>query len=88
LPRISTFGGMTIVVYYNDHKPPHFHIIYGEVRCRIIIETGEYMQGRSKLPKTKEKDIRTWLELNRSDMMKVWNDCMANRKPNKIPPLY
>jgi len=88
LPRISNFGGMTIVVYYNDHNPPHFHIIYNEVRCRILIESGKYMSGHQKLPKTKEKEALKWLELHRNDIMRAWNDCRANRVPSKIPPLY
>ncbi|HLR67564.1 MAG TPA: DUF4160 domain-containing protein [Virgibacillus sp.] len=79
---------MTIVIYYNDHKPPHFHIIYNEINTRIEIETGMYMKGNSPLPKPKEKDVLKWLDIYRTDIIKVWEDCMAKRQPIKIPPLY
>lgn len=81
MPRISNFGGMTIVIYYNDHEPPHFHIINNEFQTRIDIEKGTYMKGSSPLPKAKEKDILSWLELHWDAMMEAWNDCMAKRQP-------
>jgi len=54
---------MTIVIYYNDHKLPHFHIIYNEINTRIEIETGMYMKGNLPLPKLKEKDVLKWLDI-------------------------
>ncbi|WP_353616310.1 DUF4160 domain-containing protein [Bacillus sp. es.034] len=27
MPKISEFGGISIYLYYNDHDPPHFHVI-------------------------------------------------------------
>lgn len=53
MPRISNFGGMTITLYYNDHIPPHFHVVYGEFITRIEIITGEYMKGDYALPRSK-----------------------------------
>ncbi|MFC6113665.1 DUF4160 domain-containing protein [Sporosarcina thermotolerans] len=61
LPRISKFGGIIIVLYYNDHDPPHFHIV-GEYKTRIEIATGQYLKGDSPLPSSKEKDVIKWLE--------------------------
>lgn len=26
MPTISKFDGLTIVLYYNDHEPPPFHV--------------------------------------------------------------
>ena len=28
MPTISLFHGIKITMYYNDHKPPHFHATY------------------------------------------------------------
>jgi len=33
VPRISTFYGIVITMYYRDHDPPHFHAVYGEGPC-------------------------------------------------------
>ena len=87
MPRISRFGGMTIVLYYNDHDPPHIHIV-GEYKTRIEINTGEYLKGDNPLPRNKEKEVLRWLELWHDDIMEGWNACREGYVPNKIPPLY
>ena len=28
MPRLSTFYGIVIAMYYRDHHPPHFHAVY------------------------------------------------------------
>lgn len=86
MPRISRVSGLTIVLYYNDHDPPHFHVT-GEYKTRIEIETGAYLKGDPVLPASKEKDILKWLTLYRSDIMRAWKDCRENKVPDKIPPL-
>ena len=30
MPIISRFYGIVIVMYFNDHNPPHFHAKYAE----------------------------------------------------------
>ena len=78
MPKISEFGGISIYLYYNDHDPPHFHVIYSEIRTRIEIMTGEYIREDKPLPRTKEKDV----------MIKAWDECRCKKAPRKIPPLY
>jgi hypothetical protein len=87
VPRISKFGGITIVLYYNDHDPPHFHVV-GEYKTRIEIATGAYLKGDMPLPHSKEREVLEWLGMWRGDIMKGWNDCRAGKVPAKIPPLY
>jgi hypothetical protein len=34
MPTISQFLGILIRIYYDDHNPPHFHVMYPEVLSR------------------------------------------------------
>ncbi|KPL59208.1 DUF4160 domain-containing protein [Rossellomorea vietnamensis] len=88
MPKISEFGGISIYLYYNDHDPPHFHVIYSELRTRIEIMTGEYLREDKPLPRTKEKDVIMWLDIHKGDMIKAWYECRCKEAPRKIPPLY
>src|SRR5215210_9382142 len=38
MPRISSFYGIVIWMYWNDHNPPHFHATYAdfEILIRIV----------------------------------------------------
>jgi hypothetical protein len=45
MPRISSFYGIVIEMYYGDHPPPHFHARYGDENAKIEIATGEVLAG-------------------------------------------
>jgi hypothetical protein len=37
MPTVSEFFGIIILMYYNDHAPPHFHARYGDHEVLIQI---------------------------------------------------
>ena len=45
MPTISSFYGILIRMYYNDHAPPHFHARYGEYEATIEIEGLAVLEG-------------------------------------------
>jgi len=38
MPEISRFLGMSILMYFDDHNPPHFHVKYNDYRAIISIK--------------------------------------------------
>lgn len=40
MPTISTFYGITIYMYFNDHNPPHIHASYSGKDAKFNIQTG------------------------------------------------
>ncbi len=44
-PTISTFYGILIRMFFNDHPPPHFHARYGEFEATVEISTLEILEG-------------------------------------------
>jgi hypothetical protein len=45
MPTISTFYGILIRMFFNDHPPPHFHARYADFEATIEIETLATMEG-------------------------------------------
>ena len=45
MPEVSRFFGIIIIMYYNDHNPPHFHVRYGHQKGLIDIATLSQMDG-------------------------------------------
>ena len=39
MPELSRFFGIIIRMFYSDHEPAHFHVIYGEYEALMEIET-------------------------------------------------
>ena len=34
MPEIARFFGIRIVMYYDEHNPPHFHALYADIPTR------------------------------------------------------
>ena len=45
MPRISSFYGLVVYMYWGDHSPPHFHAEYGEQQALIVIADGRVYAG-------------------------------------------
>jgi hypothetical protein len=85
MPTISEFFGILIRMYYDDHKPPHFHVVYGEYEAQINIETLEIIKG--KLPKRVLALVVEWSIEHRSELRVDWNLAKLHKPLDKIKPL-
>ncbi|HMS89422.1 MAG TPA: DUF4160 domain-containing protein [Acidimicrobiales bacterium] len=58
MPRICSFYGIVIVMYFDDHPPPHFHARYGEHEAQVAIATGDVLHG--SLPRSASRLVKEW----------------------------
>lgn len=70
MPRVSTFFGIVIYMYYNDHLPPHFHAEYGEHEAIYEIDTLDVTRG--DLPRRAHALVLEWATLHRNDLRDDW----------------
>ncbi len=85
MPTISTFFGIVIRMYYDDHGPPHFHAYYEEDMALIGVETLEILQGR--LPRRAISLVLEWAQEHRSELLDDWRLAEAHEPLKKIAPL-
>lgn len=85
MPRISTFYGIVIAMFWADHEPPHFHAIYGEHDAQVLISSGEVIGGW--LPRRAARLVTEWAELHRGELMANWRKARAGQPLDTIEPL-
>jgi hypothetical protein len=85
MPTISTFYGIVIRMYFNDHAPPHFHARYGEFEATISIDALRVMEGQ--LPQRALELVTAWASVHQMELAGNWERCRAKRMPSKIDPL-
>jgi Domain of unknown function (DUF4160) len=85
MPTISTFFGIVIQMFWNEHAPPHFHANYGEHEALIDIQKLEVMRG--KLPRRATSLILDWAELHQAELLENWALCETKQQPKRIIPL-
>mgnify|MGYP001310844229 CR=1 FL=1 len=85
MPTISSFLGIIIQMYWRDHAPPHFHVIYGEHEAAIAIRDLRVMHG--SLPNRVLMLVFEWAVDHRSELLEDWELCRQLKTPKPIPPL-
>jgi hypothetical protein len=85
MPRISSFLGIVIYMYFNEHNPPHFHAEYGEFKSEIDIRTMAVLNGN--LPPKVLGLVVEWASLHQSELMENWNSLRKDGSFKKIEPL-
>ena len=71
MPIYFQFNGIKIVLYFNEHNPPHFHAMYAEYEA--LIEINSLSVFRGKLPKKKEQEVLKWVKKNQKLLVEIWN---------------
>jgi len=85
MPTVSAFYGILIQFFWQDHAPPHFHVMYAEHEAQMSIETLDVMAG--SLPTRALALVLEWAALHRNELREDWDLCARNQTPKKIPPL-
>ncbi len=85
MPIVSSFYGILIYFYFEDHNPPHFHAKYNEFEALIDINTLGIVKG--SLPATAHSLVIEWANKHKPELMKDWELAKANKQPEKIEPL-
>ena len=84
MPEISRFYGIVIMMFADDHNPPHFHVRYGGNRAIIMIADGE-LSGR--MSRKELKRIYEWLDLHKQELLDNWERLKNDEEPLPIEPL-
>jgi hypothetical protein len=85
MPELSRFLGIAILMYFDDHNPPHFHVRYNDFRAIISIKDLTLMEG--ELPPRVWGLVMEWAGLHKNELLDNWNMVKETGKWFKIEPL-
>ncbi len=85
MPTISTFFGIAIRMYYDDHAPAHFHAYYGSNAALLEIDTLRVIEG--VLPKRALAMVLEWAAEHRDELRSNWDRASAHEPLSPIAPL-
>lgn len=83
--RISSFFGISIWIYWDDHNPPHFHAKYNDEEILIVINDLTIYAG--SLPSRAYGLVMEWASQHQQELKANWELAAEGLQPNKIEPL-
>ena len=85
MPELSRFLGISILMYFDDHNPPHFHVRYNDYRALISIDELKVLEGH--LPARILGLVIEWAEMHKKELMQDWDMVKTTGNYVKIDPL-
>ncbi len=84
MPVISRFYGILVVMYFNDHSPPHVHAKYAGFEASFDF-AGNRLDGT--MPVRATTFVREWLEKHSAELQSNWHNARAGQPMDYIAPL-
>lgn len=84
MPSISMFFGIIIYMYFDEHRPPHFHAKYQDYEAVLDFD-GELLEGA--MPKKQLKLISAWAVLHSQELEANWQLAEDKQPLYRIEPL-
>ena len=85
MPVISTFFGIVIRMYFQEHEPAHFHAEY-QGRTAVFDFSGRRLRGDLRSG-TADRLVREWAQQHRVRLEANWGNMKAGRSLERIAPL-
>lgn len=87
MPTISEFYGMTVMMFYEDHDPPHFHVRHADFKAKFAIADLSVLSSSGNVAGRDIVRIRTWTRANQTALLENWFRCQRGEPLQKIEGL-
>ncbi len=85
MPTLSRFYGISILMRFNDHAPPHFHAQYGDAELVVGVAPVTILRGDA--PVRVRSMVIEWAALHQQELLDDWDRCRRSEPPQPIAPL-
>ena len=71
MPTLAIIDGISILMWPNDHPPPHFHVRFADRTGKFDIAAGCMIKGT--LDRKTVKKVQAWTIANQAMLLRAWN---------------
>jgi len=72
MPTVKNFGSYRIMLFAEDHNPPHVHVIGRDFQAKVRIRDATVMVGT--FPSRHRRQALAWISQNRDRLLALWNE--------------
>jgi hypothetical protein len=72
MPVLKRFGAFVVTMYFENHNPPHVHVLASDWEAQVTIADGTVLRGA--IPGRPLRAVRTWLSRNRPALTSLWDE--------------
>jgi len=72
MPTVKNFGSYRIMLFAEDHNPPHVHVIGPDFQAKVRIRDAAVFVGT--IPPRHRREALAWIAANCELLMAKWNE--------------
>ena len=72
MPTLARFANFEIDMYFEDHNPPHVHVVGREFEMLVAIRDGTILAGAA--PARARRTAMRWIAGNRDALLRKWDE--------------
>jgi len=73
MPTLQTFSNARVLVYFDDHPPPHVHIRMRD-QSESLVDLAT-LEVRGTVPVREIREVLSWIEENLEFLHNEWQRC-------------
>lgn len=70
MPTLHRFGSVSVRIYADDHRPPHFHIVAPDFQVLVPISDLRVIAGEAR--PTEVAEALAWAQTNQQMLALAW----------------
>jgi Domain of unknown function (DUF4160) len=82
MATVAVVDGVKIMLYANEHPPPHFHAKFAEFHA--VIDINKLAIVRGSLPPSKSNAVIHWATGRQEALLRAFVEAMAQRRVGPI----
>ena len=90
MASICIINGVVVYMYTENaskHHSPHVHIRFAGESASLSIPDGEVIEISEGFDRKKLRNVQTWIDYRKEDLMADWQLACEGKKPLMILPL-
>lgn len=72
MPTIGRIGALDVMIFRNDHGPPHFHVIGTEFSAKFTIADFELLSSKGRIRRRDIHDVEKWGHKHQNELYLNW----------------
>jgi hypothetical protein len=84
MPKIGRIGSLDVMIFRNDHPPPHFHVFGGDFSAKFAIANCALLSSKGSLRRRDIRAIERWGQRHRAALYLNWDLARAGSPAQKI----
>ena len=84
MPTIGQIGAFNVMIFRNDHDPPHFHVVGAEFSAKFAIANLELLSSKGRIRRRDIRDVRAWGRKHQTALYLNWQLARAGQPAQRI----